>query len=216
MRLLLTILLCVSTGSAYAFEEMTYTKDTFNSTFIYPDLPASVLPPPAGGLVWDVFTTTTEEQILGTGDEANIIKETRPKFSPALEAYDGKIVTMRGYMFPLEETQDQKNFLFGPFPLTCPFHYHTPATLIIEAHATDGIPFTYEDIVLSGRLHLVRGEKNQPYYRMTDTTLQSQSLLEDGAQKRAFHPLYRDTPMQIRKNPEINVDGIATDDNKVK
>ena len=38
-------------------------------------------------------------------------------------------------MFPLEQDEKQKLFLLGPFPVSCPYHPHISANLIIEVHA---------------------------------------------------------------------------------
>ena len=52
-----------------------------------------------------------------------------------MKALDGKTVKIKGFMFPLDETEDQKHFLFGPFPLNCPFQYHVQSSLVMEVHA---------------------------------------------------------------------------------
>ena len=65
-------------------------------------------------------------------------------------------------MFPLEATHDQKLFLFGPFPVSCPFHYHVGPSLVLEVNAGESpVAFDYEPIVIAGTLHLV---ENDPEY----------------------------------------------------
>jgi len=213
------IVLCLMLAAALparAIEAMTFTSDTFNSTYIYPNIP-DFAPTPDDGLGWEIFQTTTEDYVMGTGDDANVIMEKHPKFSGALESLDGKTVIMRGYMFPLDDTDAQSRFLFGPFPVTCAFHYHTPAPLVIEAHSKTPIAFTYDDLVLTGKLHLVRDQKSEPYYPITDAMLakaKSKSLVRDD--KKPGHPLFRGTPMDMRKNSDVSADVPTTDDYKAK
>lgn len=214
--LIALLVIAINALPARAIEAVTLTSDTFNSTYIYPNIP-DFAPTPDGGLGWEIFQTTTEDFVMGTGDDANVVTEKHPKFSRDLEVLDGKTITMRGYMFPLDDTDAQARFLFGPFPVTCAFHYHTPATLVIEAHTKTPLAFTYDDFVLSGTLHLVRDQKNEPYYRLTDATLakdQSQSIVH--TDRKSMHPIFRGTPMDMRKNPDISADAPTMDDYKAK
>mgnify|MGYP003313553416 CR=1 FL=1 len=55
---------------------------------------------------------------------------------------DKQKILIQGYMFPLEQDEKQKLFLLGPFPISCPYHPHISANLIIEVHAESPIIFS--------------------------------------------------------------------------
>jgi len=223
MRLLLfmTFLLTglFAAPHVWAFQQLQYSTETFNQTFVYSDIPA-FSPAPKGGLGWDVFTTTTENYVYGTGRRAHDILAVHPRFSKALEAYDGQEVLMSGYMFPLEDSDSQKHFLFGPFPMTCPFHYHVPPILVIETHTKEPIRFTYDPVLLRGKLQLVRDLDREPYYRMSNARLEtSQSIVQDDAAKpavKSFNPLFHASPMEIRKRGGVIPDVPSAGDYKVQ
>lgn len=94
----------------------------------------------------------------------------KPDFPADVKALDGQKITIKGFMFPLDETEDQKSFLFGPFPLNCPFQYHVQSNLVIEVHADNHpVAFTYDPVTLEGTLELVSEDKeNGTFYRLKD------------------------------------------------
>lgn len=192
------MLACLQAGAAHAFQEETYTTQTFSQTFVYPNIP-QFAPAPEDGLGWDIFTTTQEDYTYGTGEEANFILASRPRFSKEMQALDGRPVYMGGYMFPLEDSPGQKKFLFGPFPPNCAFHYHVPATLVIEAHAATPIAYTPDPIRLRGTLELVRDLGKEPYYRLRNATVDASQSLVGEDRGKSFHPLFHASPMELRK-----------------
>jgi hypothetical protein len=74
------------------------------------------------------------------------------------------------YMFPLNETEEQKLFLFGPFPLSCPFQYHVGPALVLEVHADKNpVTFDYEAITITGTLELVPDDPEYSvFYRLNN------------------------------------------------
>lgn len=194
------MILTICVTPALAFQETVYSTQTFTKTFISPNI-YQYATTPENGLAWDVFADTDEKYDYGTGKEASFIKASHPIFSEALKNQDGKIIKMQGYMFPLEDNATQTKFLFGPFPMTCPFHYHVPPTLVIEAHAEKPIAFTYDPITLSGTLALVQNGTDTPYYRMLNAIAEpgGTSIITKDKPGKSFHPLFHTTPMAIRK-----------------
>lgn len=111
---------------------------------------------PEGGVDWHVLGTTEEVEISETDEQGFMNSYIKPAFPPAVAALDGRDVIIRGYMFPLEPTEKQGRFLFGPFPLSCPFHYHVGPSLVVEVDAAaHPVDFSYDAITLSGRFELV-------------------------------------------------------------
>ena len=111
---------------------------------------------PAGSLDWQILGMTKEIQHTETDKEGFTNEYVTAEFTEAVKALDGKTITIKGYMFPLGETDRQPLFLFGPFPVGCPYHYHVGPSLVIEVHA-DAAPvkFSYDPIVITGTFETI-------------------------------------------------------------
>lgn len=111
---------------------------------------------PKGALDWKLFGMTEITNVEGRDKDGMDIQYFSPGFSLELQAYDNKQITLKGFMFPLDSSEDQKLFLFGPFPMNCPFQYHVGPNLVVEVHADKKpIPFSYDPVTLTGTLELV-------------------------------------------------------------
>ena len=127
---------------------------------------------PEGGLDWKILAKTKSFAYSFTDEEGEEIHGVKPGFLPSLINLDGQSITMQGYMFPLNAAEDQPMFLFGPFPISCPYHYHVGPALVIETHATEEIEFKLEPITLKGTLELIpRDDEYSVFYRLKDATL---------------------------------------------
>ena len=73
-------------------------------------------------------------------------------------------VTVMGFMFPLEQSEKQKKFLLGPYPLGCPFHYHIGASQVIEINSTEPIDFSFEPITITGKLKVEYNKETGTFY----------------------------------------------------
>jgi len=119
------------------------------------------------GLDWKLFAQTKEIPYKKMLDDGVEYEGLRPEFPEDLKKLDGQQITLKGFMFPLQQTDEQTEFLFGPFPLSCPFHYHVGPSLVIEAHATNPISFDFDPITVSGTLELVpRDDEFNTFYRL--------------------------------------------------
>lgn len=126
---------------------------------------------PKGGVDWKVFGATAEITVTGKTDDGYDLEYSKPDFAPEVTALDGRDITVKGFMFPLDEAEDQTLFLFGPFPLSCPFHYHVGPSLVLEVHADrHPVRFSYDPVVLTGTLELVPFDPdyNNTFYRLND------------------------------------------------
>jgi len=130
---------------------------------IYPD-DIQPLEVTGDAIPWKVFAKTKEKEECRTDKEGYDYCLVKPRYSSELKDLDGKEVTLMGFMFPLEQSDKQKNFLFGPYPLSCPFHYHTRPSQVVEVLAEKPIPFSYDPITLKGRLSLRYNEQTQVFY----------------------------------------------------
>lgn len=128
---------------------------------------------PKGATDWKIFGKTREANVEGKTKEGYDFQYFKPEFPADVKALNGKRIRVKGFMFPLEETEKQKNFLFGPFPLNCPYQYHVGPSLVMEVHA-DAAPvaFSYDAVMLEGTLQLVEKDpENSTFYRLLDARL---------------------------------------------
>ena len=125
---------------------------------------------PPGATDWKVFGKTQQINVRGKDSDGYDFQYYKPKFTPQVTALNGKQVTVKGFMFPLNETERQKLFLIGPFPVNCPFQYHVGPSLVIEVHADKHPPkFSYDPILVTGRLQLVDKDPDKNiFYRLLD------------------------------------------------
>lgn len=125
---------------------------------------------PEGAIDWEVFGTTKEIEVHTKTEDGYDNQYSKPEFQPEVKALNGKEITVKGYMFPLDETDNQKNFLFGPFPLSCPYQYHVGPPLVLEVHADHHpVKFDYKPVVITGTLELVPDDPEySTFYRLKD------------------------------------------------
>lgn len=125
---------------------------------------------PEGAVDWKLFSQTKEINIELKDENGWDLQYFKPEFPQGLKDLDGKQVTVKGYMFPMDESDKQKRFLFGPFPINCPFQYHVGPSLVIEVLADKNpVLFSYDPVALTGRLELVpKDDNNSIFYRLHD------------------------------------------------
>ena len=169
----------VMKSKAFTQEEVVTDTFTFSSSS---DMQANItdyikdfVTVPEGGLDWKLFAET-ESDPFTEEDEAGIyVVGVRPVFKEALKKYDGKVILLQGYMFPLDAEDKQTKFLYGPFPMSCPFHYHIGANLVIEVHPKEPVLFEWDAVNIKGRLELVpQDDEFNVFYRLHDATLEQQ------------------------------------------
>lgn len=92
-----------------------------------------------------------------------------PHFSDAVLALDQKNVKVQGFMLPLETGAKISHFLLSAIPQSCPFHVHVGgAESLIEVRTTKPIAFTWDGVVLSGKLSVLKNDPEGVLYRVTD------------------------------------------------
>jgi hypothetical protein len=154
-----------------------FTTETVNSEQAYTldDLLSNIkdfVDTPEGGVDWKVFGETKQQEYSYKDAEGMEWSGVRPEFSENLKKLDGTEILIQGYMFPLGQEEKQPMFLLGPFPVSCPFHYHVTPNLIIEVHARTPLAFAYDAINIKGKLELVpKDDENNVFFRLNDAEL---------------------------------------------
>lgn len=101
-------------------------------------------------------------------DEFLGFKVDKPVFSEAIKALEGKEVTVKGFIIPLEGYKGSKEFIFSAFPYAnCFFCGGAGPESVMEVTATDPINYTAESIVLKGKLVLNSKDVNKLMFAIT-------------------------------------------------
>jgi hypothetical protein len=115
---------------------------------------------PAGTVPWELL------QQARTVQKAD--KRFGPVFTKDIKSLDKRDVKLYGFMMPLDQTSKQKRFLLASFPPHCPFCMPGGPESMVEVLAERPIEFTYEPIVVSGRMAVL--EDDVVYYRLSNAS----------------------------------------------
>ena len=112
---------------------------------------------PAGTIPWELLQQAKTVQRPD--------KKFGPEFTPEIKRLDKQNVKIYGFMMPLDQSRLQKRFLLASFPPHCAFCVPGGPESMIEVLADKPVEFTYEPIVVSGRMAVL--ENDIVYYRLT-------------------------------------------------
>ncbi len=102
-------------------------------------------------------------------DELMGFKVDVPVFSKDVEKLDGKEITIRGYIIPVEGYKNHKEFVFSAFPYNmCFFCGGAGPETVMEVTAAEAVKYSTEAIQLKGILHLNSTDINKLIYSLTD------------------------------------------------
>lgn len=156
---------------AYA---LTIDKNSDQVTKTLSDYVKDYVDTPAGAVDWTILGKTKEILVSGKTKDGYDFEYAKPGFKPDVKALDGKTVKLKGFMFPLDAADKQTLFLMGPFPVSCPYHYHVGPAMVVEVHAakSEAVKFSYDPVMVEGRFELVEKDmENSTFYRLKDAHL---------------------------------------------
>jgi hypothetical protein len=158
MRYLFIIFLCIilTTVKAFAFS----VED--NQTIAPPGY--KPLEVKGNAIPWKVFATTKEIKKCTKAEDGFDDCFFTPGYSDEMKKLDGKEVTLMGFMFPLSEADKQTNFLIGPYPLSCPFEYHSPPSQIVEVITKTPVKFSFDPVTVKGVLEVRYNKETGVFY----------------------------------------------------
>ncbi|HUN15653.1 MAG TPA: hypothetical protein PK622_02520 [Saprospiraceae bacterium] len=114
--------------------------------------------------MWQVMGQVSYQKIK---DESLGFELDYPLFSKELQSYEGKQITIRGYIIPTDGYKSQKEFVFSAFPYkSCFFCGGAGPETVIEVFSTNGINFTSEKIEIKGILKLNRTDLNRLMFQL--------------------------------------------------
>ncbi len=117
-------------------------------------------PAPAGTVPWPLLQSTKTVQKAD--------KKFGPAFPKEVKELDKQQVKLYGFMMPLDQAKKQKRFLLAAFPPHCSFCLPGGAESLVEVIADQPIDFTFEPIVVAGRMAIL--DDDVVYYRLTGAT----------------------------------------------
>ena len=113
----------------------------------------------------DVIAWEVLGQVKARLRDGKIIVE----YPAAVKALDRQKVRVQGYMFPLEASQSQNQFLLSAVPTTCPFCVPSGPEGLLEVRAKAALKYTESPVVLEGRMAVLDGSQGV-FYRLIDAT----------------------------------------------
>ncbi|MCR9287269.1 MAG: hypothetical protein NXI23_07810 [Bacteroidetes bacterium] len=95
-----------------------------------------------------------------------------PVFSENVQNLEGKEVTVKGYIIPVEGYKGHKEFIFSAYPYAmCFFCGGAGPETVMEVVADEAIQYTAEAITLTGKLSLNADDINRLLYALSDAKL---------------------------------------------
>jgi len=95
-----------------------------------------------------------------------------PQFSDSVSALDKKEVKVQGFMMPLSAGERQSHFILASSPQTCMFCLPGGPEQFVEVKTKKPVKFTFEPIVVSGRMAVLSSDPTGVFYRLTDAVAQ--------------------------------------------
>lgn len=105
-------------------------------------------------------------------DEMLGFKVDVPVFSEKLKKLEGKEVTIKGYIIPVEGYKSHTEFVFSAYPYNmCFFCGGAGPETVMEVYAIEAIKYTAEPVTIKGKLELNDSDINRLIYALNDATL---------------------------------------------
>ena len=105
-------------------------------------------------------------------DEMLGFKIDKPVFSDKIKALEGKEITVKGYIIPVEGYKSHKEFILSAFPYNmCFFCGCAGPETVMEVESLDPVAFQAESIVMKGKLVLNADDVNRLMFFLVDAVL---------------------------------------------
>jgi len=91
-----------------------------------------------------------------------------PQFADGVLKLNAREVKLQGFMMPLEMGDKQKHFVLSAMPVTCGFCLPGGPEALVEVRAKTAVKYTFEPVILAGKLAVLTDDPNGLYYRLTD------------------------------------------------
>ena len=134
--------------------------------------PGELVTPP--GASPEAFKPLPERQdvvswkLLGQVELVKMKDRYVPQFAAGVSALDKRDVKLQGFMMPLEMGDKQSHFILSAMPQSCAFCLPGGPEQLVEIKSKTPVKYTFEPIMLSGKLAVLKDDPTGVYYRLTD------------------------------------------------
>ena len=119
--------------------------------------------------IWKTLSRITYKKEY---DELMGFKIDKPVFSDKVKALEGKEITVKGYIIPVEGYKSHKEFIFSAFPYNmCFFCGGAGPETVMEVEAKEPVKYQAESVILKGVLRLNEDDINRLMYKIEDAVL---------------------------------------------
>jgi uncharacterized protein len=91
-----------------------------------------------------------------------------PQFAKDVSALDQKEVKVQGFMMPLQVGDKQSHFVLTAMPQSCSFCLPGGPESMVEVKSKTPVKYTFEPVVLTGKLTVLKDDPTGIFYRLTD------------------------------------------------
>ena len=91
-----------------------------------------------------------------------------PQYAQSVASLDQKQVKMQGFMMPLQTGDKQSHFVLSAMPSTCSFCLPGGPEALVEVKAKTPVKYTFEPVLLTGKLIVLKDDPAGIFYRLTD------------------------------------------------
>ena len=91
-----------------------------------------------------------------------------PRFAADVAALDQKQVKVQGFMMPLQMGDKQTHFVLSAMPQSCSFCLPGGPESLVEVKTKAPVKYTFDALVLSGKLSVLKEDPTGVFYRLTD------------------------------------------------
>ena len=91
-----------------------------------------------------------------------------PQFAANVTSLDQKQVKVQGFMLPLQTGDKQSHFVLAAMPQTCSFCMPGGPESMVEVKTKTPVKYTFDAVVLSGKLTVLKDDPTGIFYRLTD------------------------------------------------
>jgi hypothetical protein len=91
-----------------------------------------------------------------------------PQFAKDVAALDQKEVKVQGFIMPLQLGDKQSHFVLTAMPQTCAFCLPGGPESMVEVKSKTPVKYTFEPVVLTGKLFVLKDDPTGVFYRLTD------------------------------------------------
>ena len=97
-----------------------------------------------------------------------------PQFPKEISDMNDEEIKLQGYMMPPNAGAKHKPFLISIVSSTCSYCLPTGPDDVVEVRSKTPIKFTYEPIILSGKMEILTNDPMGLYYRLTEASITSE------------------------------------------